>query len=199
MISKQNTDILTAVESVGGEREIGETTDHEGQRRLVANYLKRHDWIIQTEYTIENRRIDLVAWYRYDDIILIVEVKTDLPSELVTAIGQLMTAKALIKNRYPSHEIHTALAVPFPMERRGSTFIHVCVDSGIFVILNYGDGKLMFSRSNTIPHSFDVYMAYKLWKVINKKLPKKLENILEELGEKRREIFESLILEEVVL
>lgn len=171
----------------------GEIIDHNEQKLLIYKYLRARDWIVEPEYTVENRRIDLVAWYRYADIMFIIEVKTNLIAEMANAIGQLQIAKALMMHRFPSYEIHLGLAAPEP-EKKGSELVStICKSASVWFIHN-SSGRLFFTYNlSFLNASFESYMAYRLWKVINQKLPRKLDHALKELSEGARLQFEALI------
>lgn len=159
-----------------------EIQSHEEQLNLLVKYFENHDWNCATEYTIENRRIDFIAWYKYDDIIFVGEVKTDLWVEITNAVGQLQTAKAILRYHYPNHEIHLGVAAPYPEYEKTGTIATICGKLNIWLIQNI-NGKLIFrfAREDSMP--FDCYMIHKLNNIIKETLPNKIEKQLKEINE----------------
>ena len=172
-------------------KNMGEVTDHLCQLQLVARWFEENDWHVEKEYTLRNRRIDLVAWYKYDNIIFLTEVKTDLLSEITNAIGQLQTAKALMMYYSPSHEIYMGISAPQVEYEKTGDIAVICENSNVFLINNY-DGKIQFT--NRIKGlSFKAYMAYKLWKITNQDFPHKLDKLLNTLDKYQRKEYDSIV------
>ena len=159
-------------------------TSHDGQVKLLADYLRKYDWHVETKYKVENKRIDLIAWYRYDDIILITESKTDLKAEIGTAIGHLSITKALIKKRYPEYKIQPAIIAPYDQVKEYYEF----VPHGTWSIVYHPYDEIIIH----FPFEpwFEKYMAYKLSKAIEEKLPRKLEFLLKEEGLQKDDLWE---------